>query len=384
MPERRARPIFICEIEEFGGAERALLALCHSLAQHNLPHYLLTYEDRCNIAGYAANPLEVVQLRPGSGVRNKVRALREHFAGGEVDAPKPLFSGYQPALHGTLAGLRGFHDLMHDTPALFGDRDRRGMKGRARIAVANRIIGLGLRSGGVTMVTSEYLRRECRQDFGVQAEIVRMGGLNRQEAEGRKEGPTEGRLNMLSVSRIEANKRIDWMLRALARLEREAVPPLRKPLSLVADWRLDLAGKGSRIAELSGLAEGLGIGERVRFHGFVSDEQMETLYKGADLFLMPAMQGYGIPAVEALSRRIPVLLHRESGVSDLLLDTPWASVLEGGEGGMAPVLAKAIHGVLGGVHRMAEVPELPTEEGWARRVVELCGWLPGEGTPPPR
>ena len=45
---------------------------------------------------------------------------------------------------------------------------------------------------------------------------------------------------MLSVCRIEANKRIDWILRSLAALER-ATPSL----SSRANWRLDLAGKGS-------------------------------------------------------------------------------------------------------------------------------------------
>ena len=35
---------------------------------------------------------------------------------------------------------------------------------------------------------------------------------------------------------------------------------------------------------------------------------------------MPAVQGYGIPAIESLQRGIPVLLHRESGVSDILLE----------------------------------------------------------------
>jgi glycosyltransferase involved in cell wall biosynthesis len=90
---------------------------------------------------------------------------------------------------------------------------------------------------------------------------------------------------------------------------------------------------------------------------------------------MPAVQGYGIPAIESLSRGIPVLLHRESGVSDILQSTPWATVMEGGEEAMVPALAKAIEGVREGRQLAVPLPELPTEDSWAERVVRLCGWV---------
>jgi len=378
MPDPNARPIFICEIEQFGGAERSLLALSHFLSQQHLPSYLLTYWDHCNIAQYASFPLEVVALQPAPGIRGKIAALRNHFASRPSTAPKPLCSGYQPALHATLAGLRGFHDLMHDTPSLFGDQPNRGLKGKLRIALSNRIIGRGLRSGGTTIVTSEYLKTECRKDFGIEAQIARMGGMNPETtlaaSPPRLHATPDDRLNMLSVCRIEANKRIDWMLRALGRLEQGTVSPLGAPLSALADWHLDLAGKGSLIPELTKLAESLGIASRVHFHGFVPDQDLDVLYSKADLFLMPAVQGYGIPAIESLERRIPVLLHRESGVSDILLDTPWATVLTGGEDHLALLLAQAIEGILKGIHLGVKPPALPTEDQWAQRVAKLCHW----------
>jgi glycosyltransferase involved in cell wall biosynthesis len=175
---------------------------------------------------------------------------------------------------------------------------------------------------------------------------------------------------MLSVCRIEANKRIDWLLRSLAELER-ATPSL----SSRVDWRLDLAGKGPLLGELTGLAKSLGIVGRVHFHGFVPDAELQTFYDRAHLFLMPAVQGYGIPAIESLQRGIPVLLHRESGVSDILLDTPWATVLTGGPDRMTAGLASAIDGVLTGRHHRAPLPPLPTEDEWAAQVAGLCGWV---------
>ena len=363
----RAIPLFMSEIEQFGGAERSVLALGRWLHEHGCPVYLLTYLDNAGMEQHAGFPLQKVELKPGSSVRAKVTALRRHFAGVPASAPPPLTSGYQPVLHSTLARLKRFHCLMHDTPALFGDTHIT-LKQRARIAISNRLIGLGMRRGhGVTLVTSEFLQGECLRDFGLHAEIARMGGLDGFVFRRR---PVEKQLRMLSVCRIEPNKRVDWMLESLAALERAPVP-----LSSRVDWRLDLAGRGSLLPSLTVRARELGIGDRVTFHGFVPDAALEQLYSKAHLFLMPAVQGYGIPAIEALQRGIPVLLHRESGVSDLLLDTPWATVLHGGQEEMTPGLATMLDWLLDGGQISAPMPpSLPTEASWAETVASICGY----------
>jgi glycosyltransferase involved in cell wall biosynthesis len=202
----------------------------------------------------------------------------------------------------------------------------------------------------------------------MRAEIARMGGLTSQNAF--RPRPVTTELNMLSVSRIEPNKRIDWILRALAQLERDS-----PPLSTRIDWRLDVVGKGSALQAMRQIASELGLADRVRFHGFLSDEELATLYDSTHLFLMPAVQGYGIPAIEALSRGVPVLLHRESGVSDILRQTPWAFVIDGDEQCMLPVLRGAIDSTLSGAQLNSPLPHLPTEEEWAARVARLCNWL---------
>src|ERR1039458_8203734 len=116
MPELRpsadSRPIVITEIEQFGGAERSVLALARWLHQRGLPSHIVTYADHCNLASYATHPLTVVELK-AAGTRNRIRALGRHLKARPSGAPQPLLSGYQPALHATLAGMRGFHTLMH-------------------------------------------------------------------------------------------------------------------------------------------------------------------------------------------------------------------------------------------------------------------------------
>ena len=370
----QAVPLFISEVEQFGGAERSVLALGRWLHEHGRPVYLLTYLDRAGLEQHAGFPLQKVELRPGSSAPAKIRALKRHFAGVPRSTPPPLASGYQPALHAILGGVGRFHCLMHDTPSLFGDTHF-PLKQRLRRAVSNRIIAYGMRrNGGKVLVTSEYLQGECRREFGLFAEIARMGGLGGHTFERRS---VAGELRMLSVCRIEPNKRIDWMLDSLAALEGAPVP-----LSMRVNWRLDLAGRGSLLEPMRARAQALGLGDRVTFHGFVSDAEVEQLYGQAHLFLMPAVQGYGIPAIESLQRGIPVLLHRESGVSDLLLDTPWAAVLQGGKSEMTPKLEAMLAWILGNRQVDAPLPPpLPTEESWAERVATLCGYV-ATGTDP--
>jgi glycosyltransferase involved in cell wall biosynthesis len=364
-----SRAIVITEIEQFGGAERSALALLDWLYRRGLPAHVVTYADRCGLAAFATHPIEIVELH-AIGARKRIAALGAYFRGRPAFAPQPLLSGYQPALHATLAGMRGFHDLMHDTPSLFDDPAKRTLRSSLRLAVSNRIVGRGLRSGGNTIVTSEYLREECRKEFGIAAHIVRMGGMSVPAHSVFHPRPFTGELRMLSVCRVEANKRIDWMVRALAKLE--AGSPA---LSQRADWRLDVAGNGPLLEPLRQLSASLGLANRVKFHGFVPDAELEALYDSAHLFLMPAIQGYGIPAMESLQRGIPVLLHRESGVSDILQNTPWATVITGDEDQMATALDAAIRGVIEGLHLRVPLPELPTEDSWAEQVAQLCGWV---------
>jgi glycosyltransferase involved in cell wall biosynthesis len=360
--------IFVPEIEAFGGAERGVLALCRWLDDNSMQHRVLLYRDRIGLGKYAGYPLPTVELGPPPKPLKKVASLRRYFAGVRPDGAKPLMAGSQAALHATLAGLKGFHTLMFDTPTLASDEGRIDTPTKwLRRKVTDRILRWGLRSGGKTIVNCDYLREECRQRYGGDIVISRMGGM--QANEHFRPRIVDDRLRMLTVSRVEKNKRIDWIIRSLAALEHRP-----EPLSRRIGWHLDVVGKGALIEPLRAEAQDIGVGHRVTFHGFVDDQKLAALYDAAHLFLMPARQGYGLPALEALYRGIPVLVHRESGVSDILLDTRWCVVMQGGETHMPAAIEKSIGSLLNREHACAALPPIPTETEWAESVARLCGW----------
>jgi len=91
----------------------------------------------------------------------------------------------------------------------------------------------------------------------------------------------------------------------------------KKVLEVMDNVRFVMAGSGDmirRIIELS--AE---IGHKVLFTGFLRGEDVEKIYRMADLYVMPSVsEPFGIAPLEALSHDVPVIVSKQSGVSEIL------------------------------------------------------------------
>lgn len=84
--------------------------------------------------------------------------------------------------------------------------------------------------------------------------------------------------------------------------------------------------------DLRGVAAALGIAERVRYLGKVSDEDLKALYQGCDAFLFPSLaEGWGLPVAEARALGTPVLAspHVPAAAERLPLQLDqWVAALE--------------------------------------------------------
>ena len=167
-------------------------------------------------------------------------------------------------------------------------------------------------------------------------------------------------LRMLSVCRLEANKRLEWVLDALADLEYSI-----EPLSKKINWSFDIVGDGSMRETLQNLAKQRGIEKRVVFHGKISDLIVQNLLANAQLFLIPAVQGYGLPELEALASNVPVILHQESGVSEILKGTPWVEIMDNGTDDLKSAVNTMVNRHRSDVFLKNPIPILPTETDWA-------------------
>jgi glycosyltransferase involved in cell wall biosynthesis len=67
------------------------------------------------------------------------------------------------------------------------------------------------------------------------------------------------------------------------------------------------------------MAAELGIGHKVLFTGFLRGEDVERIYRMADLLVMPSVsEPFGLVPLEALENDIPVIISKQSGVSEIL------------------------------------------------------------------
>ena len=92
----------------------------------------------------------------------------------------------------------------------------------------------------------------------------------------------------------------------------------KKVLSLEPDTLFLIAGKGEMLPLLINMTLEMGISDKVRFLGYVPDEDQKKIYKVADVYVMPSTsEPFGITALEAMSSGVPVIISKTSGVAEI-------------------------------------------------------------------
>jgi glycosyltransferase involved in cell wall biosynthesis len=105
---------------------------------------------------------------------------------------------------------------------------------------------------------------------------------------------------ILSVARLDAAKRLDLLLHALAHCG--------------PNVRALLVGTGPEQARLERLAARLGLGQRAQFLGFVDDSRLIELYAHARaVYYAPVDEDYGFTTVEACGAARPVVTTDDAG-----------------------------------------------------------------------
>lgn len=93
----------------------------------------------------------------------------------------------------------------------------------------------------------------------------------------------------------------------------------RKVLEVVDNVRFVMAGSGDMIRTSIELAAKMGIGHKVLFTGFLRGHDVERVFRMADLYVMPSVsEPFGIAPLEAMSNDVPVIISKQSGVSELV------------------------------------------------------------------
>ncbi len=93
----------------------------------------------------------------------------------------------------------------------------------------------------------------------------------------------------------------------------------KEVLSVMDNVKFVMAGSGNMMRSAIETAAELGIGSKVLFTGFLRGDDVQKIYKMADLFVMPSVsEPFGLVPLEALHNDVPVIISNQSGVSEVL------------------------------------------------------------------
>lgn len=114
---------------------------------------------------------------------------------------------------------------------------------------------------------------------------------------------------ILFVGTIQPRKNLVRLIEAFSQL-----PQVKK-----GEVQLILAGKKGWLAEeIYKAPQRFGVESLVRFINYVPDEDLPYLYAGAKSFAFPSLyEGFGLPILEALSMRIPVVTSKISSMPEV-------------------------------------------------------------------
>lgn len=225
---------------------------------------------------------------------------------------------YPEGLLAMLAGARPLVILAHGL-------ELRPTREQWRRGAWRRLRRLVLGRADLVVANSRYTARLVSEAApGARVEALLLGVDHRRFSPGdrpsarRRLAVPEDKRVVLTVSRILEHKGHRTVLRALAALPEDD----RTQLVYL------IAGRGRDMDALRQEAEAQGLGEVVRWLGYVAEADLPDLYRSADLFVLctredpgrSEVEGFGLALLEAQACGTPVVGSRTGGIPDAVLE----------------------------------------------------------------
>ena len=195
---------------------------------------------------------------------------------------------------------------------------------RAYRKLLDRMEVRGLEAARVLLVNSAFTARrlvETFPDLRLDVSILTPGvDTSRIEA---LTIPTEGEINVVTVSRLDPRKNLMLAMEAFASARREVTPELRSRMVLHIAGRYDQRWPECRetLTSLKEAAVRLALVDCVRFHLSPDDSTVRALLTSARVVLYtPRGEHFGYGPLEAMASARPVIAVNEGGPSETVID----------------------------------------------------------------
>ncbi len=188
------------------------------------------------------------------------------------------------------------------------EHDRSGDKVNREVKAIEQ---LGLDGADRIVCVSHYTAGQLRRHYKIDDSKVRVVHNALTQKEQKERVKVEKSIDepiVLFLGRVTFQKGPDYFLEAASRVIR-----VRPKVKFV------IAGSGDMLSSMIERTARMGLARNVHFTGFLQGEDVERMYAMADVYVMPSVsEPFGISPLEAMALDTPVILSRQSGVSEVL------------------------------------------------------------------
>jgi glycosyltransferase involved in cell wall biosynthesis len=169
----------------------------------------------------------------------------------------------------------------------------------------------GMQNADKIIAVSYYTKNIITKRYGINPKKIEVihNAINREKQIQRYNiKKKNGEKTVLSLGRVTMQKGPDYFLEAANLV-----------LKKIKNVRFVMAGSGDMLPKMISRMAELKIADKFHFTGFLKGMEVEKIYAMSDLYVMPSVsEPFGLTAFEALLYDIPIIISKQSGVSEVL------------------------------------------------------------------
>ncbi len=171
---------------------------------------------------------------------------------------------------------------------------------------------LGLNAADIVIANSNFTKKNVIRHYNIdpdKIEVVHWGIEPENPYYGiDQRSPFSDEKVVLFLGRITIQKGPDYFVEAAARI-----------LRYLPNTKFVVAGSGDMFERMIDRADDLGILKNFIFTGFLKGADVHKAFQMADLYVMPSVsEPFGLVALESLKNGTPILISKQSGVSEVV------------------------------------------------------------------
>jgi len=360
--------IFYSQINHFGGIERLLLDVADTIKKKNLNLIILCYENKLKFERLRNN-IKVIKYKKSENLYITSNNLKKKIKQINYLGTCLAFD-YNSIIYLYISKQKKYNCYLVDPPSLISKTKFKNFYIFYKIKelIKEFIIKKSLHHARKVMAMTKTNGNDFYKFYNIKPTIVYPGCNIKKTKQKKTKTFNHKSLRFLTISRIEKNKNIDWLLYLVREILQQ-----KKELE-VNKITLDIIGKGQDEGEVKEIISKFKLNNIIKLRGFVSEMKKQNLLKNCSINLIPGYQGYGIPVLESLFLGIPTVVNSASRVSEVLRTIKIAKITPDDKKKFINKTINFIKFLKKNKKINLNLKKLPTAENWTNHIAGLCEW----------